>query len=160
MSMKTHMEDKIYDIYYLDDADGCVTEVKEQLSKHGPWVVEGHWLVEKALQTFQKRKFDLYLIDWLLRRRQPDNAIDGDKVLEKLRGMKTFEQTSPVVIMSEIYQEDDVKRQGGGNRPWVRLWSYYALPRQRNIKALSNALLDIINHHRTTHPTEPPRKRR
>ncbi len=89
------MNKVLHNIYYLDDDESSVKRSLQSLKTYGPWTVEGHWLVQNALSAFKNKKYDLYLIDWMLRRKQADNLIDGDEVLANLLAMKTYDPSSP-----------------------------------------------------------------
>lgn len=56
---------------------------------------------EEALQILQSKQFDLILLDLIMPR------IDGFGVLEKIKELKI---TTPVIVTSNLGQEEDLKR--------------------------------------------------
>jgi CheY-like chemotaxis protein len=151
--MKKTTPPSSHSIFYLEDHPTALDKLTRCLQHFGPWKVTGENDVERALEIFQTREFDLYLLDEVLSYHHPSNSMVGSQVFQKLKRFTTYRPFSPVVFFSQTVELDSLRQFGHGSDAWMRTHDYYMMRRlDGDLQRISDSLLEIIDYHRENLP--------
>jgi DNA-binding NtrC family response regulator len=140
-----------YSLFFIDDDLSYVNLIRHNLPAVGPWRVFTTHETSLAMEKLQRESFDIYVIDLKLRDHVPSNTLNGDDLYIALKDFSTFSVRSPVVFYTESIQRSQVAAIAGPTKSWARVYDYYELPRQQQLKDLSTSLLEIMRAHEKSH---------